>query len=343
MELLRSLEAVPVVIAVDDEAHEKDRHRLDGVEVILARRAGPKALAFSPELGSVLGDAQLDLLHLHGIWQYPSHAAGKWARDTGRPMLLSPHGMLDPWITRRNRWKKLPARMIWEHRAWRSASAFHALTDAEAQDIDREVPGTAVATIPNMAPPPGPGRDSMPSASAVYLGRIHEKKNVGALIEAWRLARPRLPDDAHLTIAGWGDDASIDALNRAFVEGEDSIDFVGTVFESQKAALFDMARFFILPTKSEGLPVTVLEAWAAGTPTIMTEACHLPEGYAVGAALPCPIDAAGIADRLVEAFAVPEGDWLAMSHAAQNLAGATFGREAVQSRWEAVYAALIRA
>ncbi|QPC98025.1 glycosyltransferase [Qipengyuania soli] len=341
-DLLRSLGAIPVVIAVEDEAHEKDRHRLEGFEVRLARRTGPKVLAYSPELDGILADAKLDLLHLHGIWQFPSHAAGKWARRTGKPMLLSPHGMLDPWITRRNRWKKLPARMLWEHRAWRSANAFHALTEAEAHDSLREVPGMLVSIIPNMAPPPGPSRTSMPSASAIYLGRIHEKKNIGALIEAWRLARPHLPQDAHLTIAGWGDDASIDALNRAFVAGEDSIDFVGTVFESQKAALFDMARFFVLPTKSEGLPVTVLEAWAAGTPTIMTEACHLHGGYAEGAAIACSTEPDGIAAKLVEAFAMTETQWRAMSRAAQRLAGETFGRDAVLAQWEATYAALIR-
>lgn len=338
---MRTLGAAPVVIAVEDEAHEKDRHRLDGFEVRLARRNGPKALAHSPELDGVLADAQLDLLHLHGIWQFPSHAAGKWARRTGRSLLLSPHGMLDPWITSRNRWKKLPARLVWEHRAWRSARAFHALTDTEAGDIVREIPRAQIATIPNIAPAPGARRTSMPSASAIYLGRIHEKKNIGALIEAWRIARPRLPADAHLTIAGWGDDASVDALNRTFIAGEDTIDFVGTVFASQKAALLDMARFFVLPTQSEGLPVTVLEAWAAGTPTIMTEACHLPEGFTAGAAICCPTDPFGIAEKLVKAFSLAETEWLAMSQAAQGLAGDAFGREAVAARWEAAYATLL--
>lgn len=257
-------------------------------------------------------------------------------------MLLSPHGMLDPWITSRNRWKKLPARHLWEHRAWQAASAWHGLTDAEAEDIRRELPGSQVAVIPNIAPPAGPERKKLPPAGVLYLGRIHEKKNIGALIEAWQLARRQLPADAQLTIAGWGDDASVDALNRTLVKGDPSIQFVGTVFEAQKAALFDVSRFVTLPSQSEGLPVTMLEAWSAGTPTIMTEACHLPEGFAAGAALRCPTDPAGIAATLIDALQVDEDEWLSMSREAQALSHSTFGSESVRDRWKAAYAALLR-
>lgn len=340
-DLLGSLGAVPVVIAIEDEAHPSDRHRLGASEIRLVAGSGPPALAYSPDLGRTLEDANLDLLHLHGIWQYPSHAAGVWARRSGRPLLISPHGMLDPWITGRNRWKKLPARVLWEHRAWRSARGFHALTEAEATDIRRELPDAQIATVPNMAPLAGPARETMPGANAIYLGRIHEKKNLGALIEAWQFARPQLPSGAHLTIAGWGDEASVAALNRVVLPGDPSIDFVGTVYESQKAALLDVARFLVLPSKSEGLPVAVLEAWAAGLPTVMTEACHLPEGFAAGAALPCPIDATGIASALVQAFALSPSEWLAMSRAARQLAATTFGRETIAAHWEATYAGLL--
>ena len=289
----------------------------------------------------MLAKARLDLLHLHGIWQFPSHAAGAWARETGRPLLLSPHGMLDPWITSRNRWKKLPARFLWEHHAWRSASACHALTEAEAQDIGREIPGARTVVIPNIAPAPGPVRDRMPPPGALYIGRIHEKKNIGALIEAWRSVQGALPPDAQLTIAGWGDDESVDALNRTLSADDRSIQFVGTVFEAQKAALFDVSRFVVLPTQSEGLPVTMLEAWAAGTPTIMTEACHLPEGYEAGAALRCAPDPAGIGRSLVEAFGKSTEEWMSMSRAAQELARSTFGSERVTDQWSTAYATLL--
>jgi hypothetical protein len=40
-----------------------------------------------------------------------------------------------------------------------------------------------------------------------------------------------------------------------------------------------------LPSFSEGLPMSVLEAWSYGLPVVMTPECNLPEGFACGAAL----------------------------------------------------------
>jgi glycosyltransferase involved in cell wall biosynthesis len=45
------------------------------------------------------------------------------------------------------------------------------------------------------------------------------------------------------------------------------------------------ADAFILPSFSEGLPMSVLEAWAYGLPVVMTPECNLPEGFASDAAL----------------------------------------------------------
>ena len=341
-EMLRALGAQPVVLGLREEDSEADAWRLDGVETRLVDPSGPGFLGYAPELAGTLEKAELDLLHLHGIWQYPSHAARQWAKRTGKPLVISPHGMLDPWITRRNAWKKHLARAAWERSAWQSASAFHALTDAEAQDIAHETRGTRVATIPNPAPPLSSPSDMPRGPNALYLGRIHEKKNIGALIAAWLEVRDQLPEDASLTIAGWGDDAGIEMLENAMMGHRGAgIDFVGTAFGSQKAALFDLARFLVLPSFSEGLPMAVLESWAAGVPTIMTSHCHLPEGFANGAALQCGTDRASIAETLVEGLTMPESEWEEMAEAARKLAGGPFAPVTIAGKWELLYARLV--
>ena len=337
--MLRALGAVPVVLAVEDPAHGRDRWRLGDSEIRLAAARGPEPLAYAPGLRTLLAEARLDLLHLHGIWQYPSRAAGRWARDTGRPLVISPHGMLDRWITGRNAWKKHAARLLWERAAWHEASAFHALTQAEAEDIAREVPGARRVIVPNPAPPAGPERDRLPPPNLLYLGRIHPKKNLPALIAAWRSVRADLPEGASLTIAGWGDDTGIAMLEAAMAPPDPSIQFVGTAFGAQKAALFDVARFLVLPSVSEGLPMAILEAWASGTPTLQSAACNLPEGFEEGAALACGTDSAAIAHAIRAALSVKEADWHRMSAAARELAAGPFSRSSIAQKWEAVYAA----
>ena len=336
-DMLADLNAVPVVIGVADEHTAQDRARFGDIEVLAVQGRGPGRLAYAPKLGQTLEAARLDLLHLHGIWQYPVHVAGRWAQATGRPLVVSPHGMLDPWITGRGRAKKAIARTVWERRGWRSASLFHALTEAEAADIAREVANVPSSVVPNAAPPAGPVRGTLPEPHFVYLGRIHPKKGIDALIEGWKWANEHLPDAARLTIAGWGEDAHVEALRGQLDAAPRSVRFAGPVHGEAKDALLRSARAVVLPSHSEGLPMVLLEAWAAGTPTIQTEACHLPQGPRSGAGWMVEADGASIAGALIEAASQDEASWLAMSRAARTLACGPFARSTVAQRWAQVY------
>ena len=69
-------------------------------------------------------------------------------------------------------------------------------------------------------------------------------------------------------------------------EAEDAdVLFFGSAFGEEKDALLRSADAFILPSFSEGLPMSVLEAWSYGLPVVMTPECNLPEGFAKQAAL----------------------------------------------------------
>lgn len=176
-----------------------------------------------------------------------------------------------------------------------------------------------------------------------YIGRIHPKKNLGALISAWTALEREgsLPDGARLEIAGWGDPQDVEAIEAKLTDAPASITFLGPQFGADKARLLAEARFLVLPSLSEGLPMAVLEGWAAGTPTIMSADCNLPEGFASGAALECGYDAQSIAAALRRAFELNAAEWLAMASAAHGLAAGPFAPEAIARRWEAAYLGLM--
>ena len=102
-------------------------------------------------------------------------------------------------------------------------------------------------------------------------------------------------------------------------------------------ALLTRARWVVLPSLSEGLPVAMLEAWAQGVPTIMTAACHLPEGFNRGAALCCAADVPSIAASLMRAATMPDDTYRSHAEAAFALASDTFSRTAVARRWGVAY------
>ncbi|MFM8716907.1 MAG: glycosyltransferase [Spartobacteria bacterium] len=84
--------------------------------------------------------------------------------------------------------------------------------------------------------------------------------------------------------------SAVDSSSPALDAGRSTLDsaevlFFGSAFGEEKEALLRSADAFILPSFSEGLPMSVLEAWSYGLPVVMTPECNLPEGFASDAAL----------------------------------------------------------
>ena len=333
--LIRDLGGEPQVFALNDHPDAADLARFGNAPVSLSTARGPQQIGFAPGLLPALQAARLDALHLHGIWMYPSRAGAQWAKQTGRPYFVSPHGMLDPWITARGRWKKALARAGYERDNWRHATALHALTDSEARDIARESGRIDSLVIPNSGPEAIAGARSVRDPLLLYIGRVHPKKNLVALVEGWGVAiRSK---HARLVIAGWGDPQDVAELRTAIGLSDGSVEFVGPVYGAAKRALLDSARFVVLPSLSEGLPMAILEAWAAGTPVVMTADCHLEDGFAAGAALRCGHASAEIASSISTALAADEPSWRTMAQAALGLARGRFSAGAVARRWGEAY------
>ena len=338
--MIRMSGGEPLVFALDDAERGAATAMLSPTPLILAKIAGPTQIGFAPDQLGQLLEARLDLLHLHGIWMHPSRVGEQWARATSRPYLISTHGMLEPWTATRGRWKKALARAGYERANWARATAFHALTANEAQDIASQTGRIETLVIPNAGPDCGPVPKTDRLPEVLYLGRIHPKKNLAGLIEGWRLAQR--PQGARLNIAGWGDTGDVAEFQRMLTAADEpSIVFHGPAFGEAKQRLLETARFLILPTFSEGLPMVVLEAWAAGTPALMSEACNLPEGFAANASLVCGTAPDEIAQCLENGFSLGEAAWLAMAKAAQGLVAGPFSAASVVRRWEEAYTSLL--
>lgn len=338
--MIRANAGEAIVFALDDGDGSTVADDLAPTPLVLAKVTGPQQVGYARDQLRQLHCANLDLLHLHGIWMHPSRVAAQWARSTGRPLVISPHGMLDPWITARGRWKKALARLGYERAGWARAAAMHALTGREARDIADETGRDDALVIPNAGPACGAISGILRAPEVLYLGRIHPKKNLAGLIAGWRLARR--PAAARLNIVGWGDASEVAGLKRQLeTANDDTIVFHGAAFGQAKQRLLEAARFLILPSFSEGLPMVVLEAWAAATPTLMSEGCNLPEGVAANAALVCETTPEGIARTLEHGFSLDAPAWLAMATAARGLAAGRFSEATIADRWEAAYAALL--
>jgi len=277
-------------------AASKDLSEWGPLQPRTASLLGPGFLSYAPGLGRILKEADLDVLHLHGLWMHPSAACLAYTRHNHRPHIISPHGMLDPWALRNSGWKKKLVSLLYESANLKEAACLHALNHAEAAAI-RECGLTApVCVIPNGVelpttdtPPPLPwwAKAAPHVKTLLYLGRLHPKKGLPKVLVAWSRLDPAIRDGWRLLIAGWEEHGHQTALRRlaATLNIEASVTFPGPLFGADKKAAYHHSHAFILPSVSEGLPVVVLEAWSYGKPVLMTAECNLPEGFEAGAAM----------------------------------------------------------
>ena len=234
--------------------------------------------------------ASFDGVHIHGLWEQSTFVAARAARVLGKPYVLSAHGMLDPWALGNKRLKKRLYAAAIERSNVARAGALHALTSAEAEDYRRFLGGKMsphIAVIPNgVTIPHRLGARAFltqyPELSdrrlILFLGRIHYKKGVDTLIRAWARLASTYPD-AHLVLAGpdfEGTRARAEALVAELALAP-RVTFTGMLRGELKWSALAAAGVFVLPSLSEGLSVSVLEAMGTGLPVIVTPDCHLPE------------------------------------------------------------------
>lgn len=215
-----------------------------------------------------------DLVHVNCCWMPCCALTQKWAQKKGYKVILTPHGMLEPWIINRNYWtKKLPALLLFQKSAIKKADCIHATAESEKNNILKLGYNNKVEVIAN-----GIDVESIKikanwerKKNILFLSRIHVKKGIEFLLEAVALLKSQL-EEYTITIAGEGDKEYISSLkNKTKNLGiEKMVDFCGGVYGEKKWEFYRNADVFVLPTYSENFGIVVAEALASGTPVITT-------------------------------------------------------------------------
>lgn len=241
------------------------------------RAAGALGLAGRKNLGESFEDAAPALVHIHGIWHPLCHWASREARRRRIPTVLQPRGMLEPWALAWRSWKKRIALTVYQRRDLESASVLFATAEQEAEGFRQFGLRQPISVIPNgvqLEFPAGSRSrgelvDSSGPRKALFLGRIHTVKNLTSLLEAW----------ASVDSQGWilqlagPDEGGHLAKTRQRISTlglQDHVQYLGSVNDEQKSALYEAADLFILPSFSENFGVVVAEALAHGLPVITT-------------------------------------------------------------------------
>lgn len=283
-----------LIIATTADGHQRALQRdtatpvlEDRVRVWFCRRSRPRVLKNSWQQAiRVWREARrTDIIHVHGVYMANSIWAYVASRLTHTPLVIQPHGTLEPYQEKQSRTRKRLFNRVIGHRILANADALIATSPAEAENLQRAWRHTPVHEVPLGADAgeqdhsrPLPGHHAwleLPRQKCVvFLGRLAAKKRPDLLIEAWN----GVAGDAHLVLAGPEDHWSWRALSEMIApERRASVSYMGELSEPEVSWLLDHAGLLVLPSENENFGLVVTEAMSHGCAVLTTAATAASE------------------------------------------------------------------
>ena len=229
-------------------------HLIDGSQVEL--KVVPHNIKYN-ELEAEIVKGSYDLIHVQNLWLLLYHKVVRICQEHNIPYIMTPRGCLEPWAyqgqsSMRNLKKKI-AMILYQKRDLQKAECILATAKMEADNLRKLGIRAPIAVIPN-------GIDvseykcrsfkhkTLVKKQILYLSRIHRKKGIEYLINAWVLLKDRYPE-WKVIIAGNGNEAYIEQLkNKIYINGlQDSVFVVPPVFGASKYELYCESSLFVLP------------------------------------------------------------------------------------------------
>jgi glycosyltransferase involved in cell wall biosynthesis len=270
--IISQAEAVPSTPSLTPDS-KYVKSRLVKLSMAGIRRGVMYAPRFKRELTYLCRQESIQIIHDHGLWLPSNHAAARVAHRLRIPLVIHPHGMLQPEALYYRAWKKRIAWLLYQRRDLKIASLFVATADREAEAIRRAGLIQPIALIPNGVPIPALTTHSPVAKEirqALFLSRIHPIKGLLNLVAAWQHVRP---EGWRMIIAGQDERGHLQEVKRAVQASglQEHFKFIGTVEGEAKERLFREADLFILPSSSENFGLVVAEALSYGVPVITTK------------------------------------------------------------------------
>jgi glycosyltransferase involved in cell wall biosynthesis len=228
----------------------------------------------------------IDVVHFHSAYHPEYWCLSKILSRYRIPYFVSPRGGYQKTANKRSFVAKIIYKALFEMPFVKRSERIHALNVQEANDVENYgVPASKIVTIPNgvdindiravrkevIAGCNEPKRNGF---ALVYCGRIDAYyKGLDVLMDALRvLVHERNMDYVQLRIIGpdWkGGRETVEELALKY-KITDNVLFFGEKYGKDKYSIYSTSDAFILPSRTEGMPTSVLEAMAFGLPCVVT-------------------------------------------------------------------------
>ena len=222
----------------------------------------------------LLNSIKPDVVHINCCWTPDCAMIQRLAQKQGYKVVLTPHGMLEPWIIQRHYWtRKVPALWLYQRAAIQKADCIQATAESERDNLLKLGYNYNIKVVKL-----GIDADCIEMKKSwkktrqiLFLSRVHVKKGINFLIEAAAELRSEL-QGYKIIVAGEGDAAYVAEMKQMISDRglQDIVQLIGGVYGNDKWRLFQTSDFFVLPTHSENFGLAIAESLASGTPVITT-------------------------------------------------------------------------
>ena len=247
---------------------------IDNCKIHYVSGYNPLKGSFKIEVNKLLDVLKPDLVHVNCCWMPTCSLVQKMAQKRNIKVVLTPHGMLEPWIIKRHYWtRKVPALLLYQRTAIKKADCLQATAESEKQNLSKLGYNYNIKFVKL-----GIDAESIAMKTSwkktkqlLFLSRVHVKKGINYLIEAADILRDDL-QGYKILVAGEGDADYVASLKQQIMDKglQDIIQLIGGVYGDKKWELFQTSDFFVLPTHSENFGLAIAESLASGTPVITT-------------------------------------------------------------------------
>jgi len=225
-----------------------------------------------PFLSFLSENNDYELYHVNGLWQYPPHCTSKYARETKKPYIISPHGMLYPSALEYSKTIKKVFMNIWFKNDIQKADCIHVTCEEEMRHVRNLGFTNPIAIIPNPVDilPGQKGKSPDEKRKNIaFIGRFSPIKCIDRLIKAWHSLGSQT-QGYNLLIVGDGEQRKeLEALASSLQIV--NIEFTGFLKGSDKLAIYEKLRSLVLPSQSENFGMVVAEALLNSVPVIASK------------------------------------------------------------------------
>lgn len=171
--------------------------------------------------------------------------------------------------------------------ACRTASKIIAVSEATKRDLVDyyKIPEQKIVVVPHGYTPSAKNFDELtdavraqlPEKYILFLSTIQPRKNLSALIDAFRQLKTEHPELPHKLVVvgkpGW----KFDKILMKIEENKDITVYLNHVLDNERWAIYHRADLFVHPSVYEGFGMWILEAFDCEVPAAVSDNSSLPE------------------------------------------------------------------